>query len=393
MPTDAELLARYTADHSEAAFAELFSRYVDLVHSACARQLRDPNDAEDAAQAVFIVLARKAATIRDPHALAPWLLTIARFAAQDLRTRKQAARAREQAAAQLRPELAAADPLAPDHAATLSATLDDALALLPPNDKTLLILRYFEGRSSQETASLLGISQNAAALRTSRALRRLRRALARRGAAIPAAALPPFLLAHALHPASAVLRTNAALSASATDILPQIPYQIAKGVLMSLFKTQLARAARLAGAALILVASGTWIARHTLAQTAPATNTGDSPAPNESLLIKSVLSENNKPISNPFVITSVGQKAQIVLGEANPGHQLSISFRPGEADGDYRPVTIEAKNTLPPASWSLTTTTYFHNNDPVTFQISTGKDTPTQTLTITLRTVPTPSRE
>ncbi len=109
-----------------------------------ARQLRDPNNAQDASQAVFIVLARKAHSIRQRHSLGAWLLAVARFAATDLRRREHAAREREVAAANLRPE--SAMPESCPH--EVIAVLDDALATLAERDRALLVMRYFEGRTA-----------------------------------------------------------------------------------------------------------------------------------------------------------------------------------------------------------------------------------------------------
>ena len=381
---DSFLLDQYVTTHSESAFAELTTRYVDLVYSACVRQLRDAHDAEDACQAVFIVLARKAGSIREPQSLGPWLLSVARFAAKDVRARKMAARGREHAAAQLRSEIVAAD-----GASELAGVLDDALAALPKRDRVLLVMRYFEGRSVRESAERLGISENAASLRASRALRRLREAITRCGVTIPAVALPHFLLSHAIHPASAVVRTSAALSVSVTEAIPEVPLHIAKGVLMNMLRTQIASVARIAAVGLIVAAGTTWIVGQAMAQSlypveSPRT-TVDNPTTQPSVLIKSVLTEGDKVISRPTVLTSVGQSARFTVGTDT--HHLSITFTPGEATGDFRPMKIEAKNSMGDSHWSLVTTSYFHAGEPVVLTISPAEAIPEQTLSVTIKTV------
>src|SRR5437763_654391 len=93
MVDDRQLLAAYVRERSAEAFGELVGRYVDLVFSAARRQARDGHEAQDITQAVFIVLARRAGTIRDGRLLAAWLLKTTHLVARDVR--KAAARRRK----------------------------------------------------------------------------------------------------------------------------------------------------------------------------------------------------------------------------------------------------------------------------------------------------------
>src|SRR5262245_47585308 len=86
--TDFELLREYASSKSEEAFATLVERYGSLVHSAALRQVRDRHMAEDISQAVFILLARKAAQISAKTVLSGWLLRTARFVALNASRRK-----------------------------------------------------------------------------------------------------------------------------------------------------------------------------------------------------------------------------------------------------------------------------------------------------------------
>src|SRR5262245_47521575 len=79
--SDADLLKRFTSENDEAAFTALLARHGPMVLGVCRRILRDQQDAEDAFQATFLVLARKAGSLRRPETLASWLYTIARHLA------------------------------------------------------------------------------------------------------------------------------------------------------------------------------------------------------------------------------------------------------------------------------------------------------------------------
>src|SRR4029077_1838248 len=178
MLDDRQLLARYLTEGSEAAFSEIVSRYVNLVYSAALRRTGgDAHAAPDVAQSVFTDLARKAGSLPRNIVLAGWLHRASSFAAAQWMRTERRRYAREQTA--LAMNASKSDP-APDWE-SIRPLLDDALDRLNSVDRDALLLRFFEQPSLAEVGSALGSTEDSARKRISRALEKLRSALARRG--------------------------------------------------------------------------------------------------------------------------------------------------------------------------------------------------------------------
>lgn len=141
---DIELLRQYVEENSEVAFGELVTRYVNLVYSAAARKTGSLDTAEEITQAVFIILARKAKTLRKDTILSGWLyqatrLTAANFLRNEIRRSRREQEAYMQSLSdetETRPEI---EPL-----------LEDAMGRLNEKERNAIVLRFFEGRSFQE---------------------------------------------------------------------------------------------------------------------------------------------------------------------------------------------------------------------------------------------------
>ncbi|MCD6052211.1 MAG: polymerase, sigma-24 subunit, subfamily [Verrucomicrobia bacterium] len=207
--SDQELLGEYAGRRSEAAFAELTRRYVDLVHSIAFRMVRDVHLAQDVAQAVFVALACQAAQLTEHRVLAGWLhRTTRNLAANAIRSDVRRGE-REKEAATMNETLAHhPDPVWED----VSQHLDEALAELNEADRDAVLLRYFERKTAREMAQIIGSSEEAAQKRVSRAVERLREALGKRGITVSAGALALAISNHAVQAAPAGLAATISLA-------------------------------------------------------------------------------------------------------------------------------------------------------------------------------------
>lgn len=236
--TDHDLLQRFARENSQAAFAELVARHVNLVYSAARRQVCAPQLAEDITQSVFLDLARHARELSSAQPLAAWLHVVTRRTAIDAIRRETRRQAREQTAVEL---AAMSTPSA--SWSQLEPMLDEAVAALPDSDRHAILLRFFENKSLREIGESLGTSDDAAQKRVSRALDQLRTLLARRGLTITAATLATDLSAHAILTAPVALTGVIATSTAALSVATAVTSTAVKTVLMTTLQKSLVTAA------------------------------------------------------------------------------------------------------------------------------------------------------
>lgn len=209
------LLREYAAHRSESAFAALVSRHTNLVYSAALRQVGDPQLAEEVTQAVFILLARKAASLGVKTILTGWLYRAVCYVSGSALKRERRRQHREQEA-YMQSELDAQAGVTWEQ---LSPLLDEAMLHLGRTDRDALVLRFFEGRNLQEVGSALGASEEAAKKRVGRALEKLRKFFLKRGVNSTAAAIGETISVNSVQAAPTVLAKTAtavALAKSAT---------------------------------------------------------------------------------------------------------------------------------------------------------------------------------
>ena len=161
---DRDLLARFASTRDEDAFAELVRRHGTMVFGVCRRVTRHPQDAEDAFQAAFVVLARRAAQVRNPEQLANWLYGVAYRTALEARATRRRVQEQPVSAA---PEPAA--PPEPDDTADLRRVIDEELAKLPDKYRSAVVLCDLEGMPRAAAAAQLQIPEGTLSSRLAQA--------------------------------------------------------------------------------------------------------------------------------------------------------------------------------------------------------------------------------
>ena len=233
---DATLLQQYVEGGSQEAFASLTARHINFVYGAALRHVHDRHVAEEITQAVFIVLARKASTLRHEAVLSSWLLSTTRYAAlghmkMAARRKRHERRAAEMAKTTWEEE---ADSRWPQY----EGELDAALASLRDSDRKAIVLRFYEHKSFDEIARILGTAEEAARKRVSRAVEKLRSFYGVSSRTLPATTVTYYLATKMTSQAPAALASQVAATATqsaaaaaatpvATDLAQHVMNQMA----------------------------------------------------------------------------------------------------------------------------------------------------------------------
>jgi len=365
--SDGQLLGRFLAREdpaeSEAAFAALVERHGAMVLRVCQKILGDSHDAHDAFQATFLLLVRKAGSIRSRESVGEWLFRIARRVA--VRAGVDAARRRQRLEALMAerrssPAYAGASPhdAGPDRD-SLIAEVDR----LPERYRAAVLLHYFEGLSTQATARRLGCARGTVLSRLSRARERLRSRLERRGVSLdtvwPVGAAADRLARNGTVPAQLVHNTIRAASSMALggaaieSVVPAAVAALARGVARTLAFSRLRTAACLIILAAVGVSIGLAASLHPTDEpsrpaegrgmTAPARGAaakGQEPQPEgkargDSLVFRGqVLDPDGKPVAGASIVLSRPENLR-------PPQRLATSGADGRFEAAIPPRSIE----------------------------------------------------
>ena len=222
-PDDMSLVREFAGHQNEAAFETLVARHVNLVYSAALRQTGDAHLAEEITQAVFLVLARKAGSLRRETFLTGWLFKTTRFAAAAERRARIRRLHRETQAYMNTSQITEAEAWP-----QIAPLLDEALASLGETDRRAVLLRYFENKPLAEVGAALGVNEEAARKRVTRGLEKLRKLFGKRGVTLTAAAI------------ASVVATNS-VQAAPVGLVATVAATTAKGVVISATLTTLVK--------------------------------------------------------------------------------------------------------------------------------------------------------
>jgi RNA polymerase sigma-70 factor (ECF subfamily) len=330
--SDGQLLDRFVAHRDEAAeeaFAMLVERHGAMVMGVCRRLLSHAHDAEDAFQATFLVLARKAATITRRETLASWLYGVALRTAKDARSRAARRRAREE-------RVTVTDHVdleGEDSLNELRSILDTELARLPERLRLAVLLCELEGLSRHAASCRLGVPEGTLSSRLARAKAMLRDRLVRRGLFITTASLTT-ALSYESHTAAVSLAlaestTRAAVQAAAGSSLAGLVSAPVYSLTEEVLKAMLF--AKLKGITLGVMTVGAIITGAVLAQVPTPTPKPASP--------EGFTTVTTRTSSDPDRLRAVEQKLDRILEALGGARQTTASS-----------YSISAAPNVPPAA-------------------------------------------
>jgi RNA polymerase sigma factor (sigma-70 family) len=264
--TDGQLLGRFLGQRDESAFEALMHRHGPMVLGVCHRLLADPHDAEDAFQATFLVLVRKAGSIKNRELVGNWLYGAALRAALEAKTTRRRSRERQ--------VIPMPEPAAPtaEICEDLGPLLDQELSQLPEKFRVPVVLCDLEGRTRREVARQLGIPDGTLSGRLTTGRRRLAQRLTRRGVVLSGAGLVAALSESSVAasvPAALAVSTVQAVTAAAAgqtaaSLVSAKVAALAEGVVKTMLLTKLKALSFVLLSATLFGSGGTLLTYHAL---------------------------------------------------------------------------------------------------------------------------------
>ena len=324
--SDMDLLRDYNRQGSEDAFAELVRRHINLVYSTACRHVGIAAHAEEITQAVFVILARKAAGLRPDTILDAWLYETTRLASLNFLRGERRRQLREQEAYMQSTIQESADVSVWNQLAPL---LDEAMARLEKKDREAVVLRFFKQKSLGEVAAALQITEAAAQSRVHRAVEKLQKYFARRGIDSAGDTIARMISTHSIQAAPALLAksvTAIALAKSAAASTSTLA--LVKATLIAMkTKTIVATSA---AAVVILGIGGILVGTHFLSQSKTAPASPASAAPGDTLPIKLANDSFKDPAGNLAVALLAGgnNNSDKFLNETDPDTRRTTNSAP-----------------------------------------------------------------
>ena len=335
---DRALLRQYAENNSDEAFAALVTRHVSLVFSVALRQVGNPHHAEEITQAVFIILARKAAALRHDKALSSWLFQATRLTANNF-VRSESRRHRREEEAYMQSVLKESGTEVWPKIAPL---LDDAVANLREKDRRAILLRFYEGRNLREVGAVLGASEDAAEKRVNRALEKLRNLFAKRGVSSTTAIIAGAISANSVQAAPVALAKSitavafAKGAAASTSTLTLI-----KGALKIMAWTKAKTAIVVGASVLLATGTATVTIKEIVARKAEASWRHPNPDPDRAPLMVEILPTKYRFVDDMSAGShddnwiGIGQRVRDIARVAYHWHPGRILFAETEPTDRY----------------------------------------------------------